>query len=135
MIIENVLLLENLTDRVGRIYDRKEIEEQIDKTFMGELGIGISEKINLANVCCQIVNIKFIGDSLYGDVRFIETPQGKIAIEIVNSGTKYRMSIRSIGYVSDDMSNMRVTKLKITAFDFILEEWGHVTLLPNLHRI
>lgn len=125
MILNNVLLLKNLTDSVGRKYNKTEIEGQIFKTFFSEF-IFINNKtdptkVNSSNVCCEIDNVHFVDDSLYGDVKVLDTPMGLKVLEYIKKGIAYKFSMRALGFVSDDYE---VSGLQIITFDLKLEQWG-----------
>lgn len=115
----DVVLLKDFTDLLGRKYSSIDLYNQISKmkVLFGELGSGIGDKIALDKVSHQIKNIRF-GNDLVGDVHFMDTPCGRLAIEMINSGTPWRTSIRTIGSV-DAFNN--VIDMKFVAFDLVFD--------------
>jgi hypothetical protein len=118
--INNVILLKNYTDAIGRKYSRTDLWNEYSKikVMFGELGHGAGEQISLDKVSHQVKNIRQIGDDLVGDIEILETPCGKIVKELLNNGLDVRTSIRAIGTVDEEWN---VSDLKLITFDLIVD--------------
>jgi hypothetical protein len=114
-------LLPNLTDRIGRIYNRKELEKSvIGKSFMGELLSRDSypeAKLNLLNVSHVVNNIRFEDNNMVGEITVIPTSSGRILEHIFAEGVRLDTSIRAVGRVSKDMI---ISDLEVFTFDFLM---------------
>lgn len=115
--IRNVVILENYTDKLGRVYNQDELKEQIfDRTFYGELGSSDYMTVDLTRVSHVVENIRFKPEGLLGDVRILDTPNGTIAQELIKQNVELVTSIRATGMLN---SNNTVTDLKLITFDLI----------------
>jgi hypothetical protein len=117
-------LLTNATDRIGRIYNREELEKSVvGKTFTGELVPldGPETKLNLSNVSHTVNNIRFEGNDLVGEITAMPTPAGMILKSLFEEGIRLVTSIRAVGNVSKDMI---VSDLEVFTFDFLMEMIG-----------
>lgn len=132
--ITNIVLWKNLTDILGRSYDRREVQDQIDdlvtmfktsdgknRQILGELGHGTSsESVSLDRVSHYFENVRLVdfedgACDLMADLTIMDTPCGQILLSLLEGGVKLRTSTRSTGY----LDNMRVKKLKMTAIDIV----------------
>lgn len=113
---KDIILLENLTDKIGRIYDKTEVNNQlVGKTFLGELWSGINTKIELENVTHIVDNITLKGKNLVGDLFFMRGPLSPLAEDLYSRGL-LQTSIRSTGLVT---TTNRIYRLEVTAIDLI----------------
>lgn len=93
-IYEKQLLLKgNVINKNGRIYRTSTlylIKDIIDRrikkigVLLGELGYPENFDISLKNVSHSISNLQIIGDDLYGDIKILPTPNGKILEKMIN---------------------------------------------------
>ena len=92
----------------GRVYPIKTLKAQVDqyvagpiasKTATGELDHPESSVINLGNVSHLITKIWWENNDVMGELLLLNTPSGKIAQEIVNSGIPLGISSRGMGSV------------------------------------
>lgn len=111
-----IILLKGLVDRIGRIYNRKEIENILKKKneFYGELIISSSNTIDMLKLSHRFINVHFEDDDLVGELEIFNTPSGRIIEELLKT-VAAEFSIRGTGYVD---KNNNVTGLTIFAFDF-----------------
>jgi hypothetical protein len=114
--LTKVVLLENLTDKVGRKYDALELMSQTyNKTFHGEIldaSSGLS--VNMKNITHYVDNITIINNNLIGDITILDTPLGNAVQVLLSNGIKISTSIRAIGEVNN---NHMVSNLVVTTFD------------------
>lgn len=60
---------------------------------------GNSQLINLKNVCQGILDARWVGNEIYGDVEILNTPSGNIVREILLAGFRVGQSSRGLGSV------------------------------------
>ena len=115
-IIQKVVLLENFTDKLGRIYNEADlISNTYGKKFYGEIqSISSDLAINLIRVSHTIDNIVVANNNLIGDITILETPSGKILQGLIDVGANLITSIRATGIVND---YKKVTNVKLVTFD------------------
>ena len=116
MILRNVKLQHaDKPNRNSRIYPKSILEKQLDvyqnkileKRAFGEADHPESNIINLKNVCQVILDARWKGNEIYGDVEILKTPSGNIIREILLAGCRIGQSSRGLGsvkqlYESDD---------------------------------
>lgn len=118
-----VLLLKNLTDRLGRKYSKEELLYnlmRLDKPLIGEFGFdNSSSSISLGGASHEITDIRFEDNDLYGDVTVIKSHAGRILAEImIHCPENIRFGIRATGNV--DSKNC-VSDLDLITFDIYLD--------------
>lgn len=115
--LNNYILLENMTDSLGRKYMISEIESNVERlnglTVLGELGSGNSLSINLDRVSHRITNFRIENNNLIADIQVFSTPLGLIVKSLLENDCKIQTSIRATGYVDSD----KVTGVNIITFD------------------
>jgi len=108
LILKNVLLQRaDAPNRNKRVYPKKILEREIklyenkirERRAFGELDHPESNVVNLKNVCHAIVDVKWKGDEVYGDVEILPTPSGNIVREILLAGFRVGQSSRGLGSV------------------------------------
>lgn len=128
MKIPNIVIWQNMTDLLGRVYDEQEIRNEIFLMFnenktqlLGELGYGNgANSVALDRVSHYFENLR-IEDredgtfDMVGDLVVMKTPLGLILEKLLEAGVKLRTSVRSTGYVDD----MKVSKVKVTTIDIV----------------
>lgn len=117
-----VLLLKNLTDRLGRKYKKEELLYnlmKLDGPLYGEFGFEKSSSIDLSSVSHSISDIRFEGDDLYGDLKVATTQVGLVIAEILeHCPDKVRIGMRATGHVDKDNC---VSDLRLITFDVYLD--------------
>lgn len=92
----------------GRVYPREVLEREVDKyvkgpisqnNAMGELDHPDASVINLGNVSHNIKRVWWEGNDLMGELELLNTPSGKIAMELVSAGIPLGISSRGMGSV------------------------------------
>lgn len=92
----------------GRVYPREVLEREVDKyvkgpisqnNAMGELDHPDASVINLGNVSHNIKRVWWEGNDLMGELELLNTPSGKIAMELISAGIPLGISSRGMGSV------------------------------------
>jgi hypothetical protein len=95
--------------------------------LFGELGDSHEELINLHNASHIITDLKLskCGNMIFGDFKFLNTPQGNMAKELYNNGL-VRLSMRGTGFVHPSNSMQSLLHMgevwdSIITWDFIIK--------------
>ena len=92
----------------GRVYPKEVLMREVEKYIkgpvasnnaMGELDHPESSVINLSNVSHNIKKVWWNGNDLMGNLELLNTPSGKIAMELVSAGIPLGISSRGMGSV------------------------------------
>lgn len=118
--IEGVFMQANKKNRNGRIYEKKIMEDAVDKYVteqvqtgraVGELNHPEGPTVNLDKVSHKITSLKWEGNDVVGKASILKTPMGKIVEGLLEGGVKLGVSSRGMGtlenrrdgaYVRDD---------------------------------
>lgn len=106
-------LLKNLTDSIGRTYDKQEILDNLKSEYYGEMIPTQNHFFDLENVSHMFKNIRFEGDDLIGDLVVFNTPYGNILQSLLDNSVSFTTSIRATGIVD----KKAVSEVNIIAFD------------------
>jgi len=108
--IEGVFLQAELKNRNGRMYPMETLEREVGSynenyvakgRALGELGHPDSPTINLDRVSHKIVSLRSEGTNFIGKAQILETPMGKIAKSLLESGVTLGVSSRGIGSIEE----------------------------------
>jgi len=108
MILEGKLQAANTKNGNGRVYPedvlRREVEKYVkgpiaNNNALGELDHPDSSVVNLSNVSHNIIKVWWDGDDVMGRLTLLNTPSGKIAMELVSAGIPLGISSRGMGSV------------------------------------
>jgi len=108
MILEGKLQEAEVKNGNGRRYPRETLEREVQKYIngpiknnnaMGELDHPEASIINLSNVAHNIKKVWWNGNDLMGRLELLNTPSGKIAMELVSAGIPLGISSRGMGSV------------------------------------
>jgi hypothetical protein len=108
MILEGKLQAADTKNGNGRVYPKDVLSREIEKYIkgpvannnaMGELDHPDSSVVNLANVSHNIQKVWWDGDDVMGRLVLLNTPSGKIAMELVSAGIPLGISSRGMGSV------------------------------------
>jgi hypothetical protein len=92
----------------GRVYPKEVLMREVKKYMegpiaqnnaMGELDHPDASVINLSNVSHNIKKVWWDGNDLMGQLELLNTPSGKIAMELVSAGIPLGISSRGMGSV------------------------------------
>jgi hypothetical protein len=108
--IHGPMLVADEVNKNGRCYTKDILEPEVDRYVRevvkegrgyGELGHPPNPSINLERVSHIITELKWDGSRVIGKARLTETPMGKIAIGLMESGAKLGASSRGTGSLSE----------------------------------
>lgn len=103
--LSGVLQKADTLNQNGRIYPRHVLEREVrnyqkfilERRATGELDHPDSSVISLKNVSHLIIEARMENDVVYGKLRVLNTPSGKILQDLVRDGVKLGISSRGVG--------------------------------------
>lgn len=107
--IKGPFLQSQIENKNKRIYSRELIEREIkryteerikSKSSLGEMDHPLNPSINLDRVSHMIESLEMVNDNAMGVARILETPKGKIAETLLESGVRLGISSRGVGTLS-----------------------------------
>ncbi len=115
--INDIVILENYTDRLGRVYDPIElINESVTKApLYGELEPDHGSDVNLERVSHVVKNLRLEHNCLVGDFELLKTPMGMIAKQLFDHDVQLKTHVRVFGNVD----NGTVKNLSLIAIDLV----------------
>lgn len=114
----------------GRVYPRRILEREVENykklisesRALGELDHPDDSVINLKNVSHMVKDIWWDGANVMGKIHILDTPSGKIAKDLVNSGVTLGISSRALGSVREQNGTTIVEEdLQLICFDLVAE--------------
>ena len=132
--IEGPFLVSERRNKNGRLYEyntmKKEVSrytnEYINKNrAFGELGHPDSPTINLDRVSHMITSLREDGNQWIGKAKILETPMGKIAKSLIESGAQLGVSSRGMGSLKN------VNGVNIVQPDFYLATAADIVADPS----
>jgi len=138
MLLQGKLQEAEVKNGNGRVYPREILEREVQKYIdgpvkqnnaMGELDHPEASIINLSNVSHNIKKVWWDGNDLMGQLELLNTPSGKIAMELVSAGIPLGISSRGMGSVKQLGETVEVQD------DFELLCWDLVSVpsTPNAY--
>jgi len=113
----------------GRVYPREVLEREVKKYMegpikqnnaLGELDHPDSSVVNLNNVSHNIKKVWWDGNDLMGELELLNTPSGKIAMELVSAGVPLGISSRGMGSVKQLGETVEVQDdFELLCFDLV----------------
>jgi hypothetical protein len=113
----------------GRVYSKEILEREAEKyadgpiksnTALGELDHPESMVVNLNNTSHNIKRIWWEGNNLMGELEILNTPSGKIAMEIISAGIPLGISSRGMGSVKQIGETVEVQDdFELLCFDLV----------------
>ena len=135
MYIEGIFLQGDICNRNGRMYPMTTLSREVNRyneTFvskgraLGELGHPDGPTVNLDRVSHKIVSLEQDGSNFRGKAQLLETPMGKIAKSLLESGVCLGVSSRGVGSLK--MTN---EGHKIVGEDFMLATAADIVADPS----
>ena len=101
IVLKGIMQRADAVNQNGRIYPRRILEREMEnyqkfineRRALGELDHPSASVINLQNVSHLITEARWDGDSVIGSIELLDTPMGKIAQSLVESGVKLGISV------------------------------------------
>jgi hypothetical protein len=109
--VEGIFVQQNIKNRNGRIYPGPLLEREVKRytqehistgRAMGELGHPQGPGINLERVSHLVKECRQDGNNFIGKAQILDTPYGKIAESLIQSGVKLGVSSRGMGSLRED---------------------------------
>lgn len=117
--IKDFILLQNMTDKIGRIYEKTRIEKHIvGNVYFGQLGHGEGEFLDGAKISHMFKNVRIVDNNLIGDIVILDTVAGQILETMYNNNIKLHSAIRAIGNIT---TNNIVQIATFNAIDIMFE--------------
>ena len=135
MYIEGIFLQGDICNRNGRMYPMATLSREVSRyneTFvqkgraLGELGHPDGPTVNLDRVSHKIVSLEQDGTNFKGKAQLLETPMGKIAKSLLESGVCLGVSSRGVGSLK--MTN---EGHKVVGEDFMLATAADIVADPS----
>jgi len=135
MYIEGVFLQGDICNRNGRMYPMDTLSREVKRyneafvnkgRALGELGHPDGPTVNLDRVSHKIVSLEQKGSNFIGKAQLLETPMGKIAQSLLDSGVCLGVSSRGVGSLK--MTN---EGHKIVGEDFMLATAADIVADPS----
>ena len=110
LVLSGILMQAEVKNRNNRVYPKVEIQKAVDsinerlqggESILGELDHPQSLTINLDRVSHVLTEATMEGNDAIGKLKLVDTPMGKIAQELINSGVKLGVSSRGTGRVAE----------------------------------
>ena len=111
LVMSGLFIQGDVKNQNGRIYPTNEISRAVEsiqkrlstgETVMGELDHPEELQINLDRVSHMITEMEMQGSNGFGKLKLLNTPMGKIAETLLQSGAKLGVSSRGSGNVSNE---------------------------------
>ena len=121
-------------NRNGRMYRAESVSKEIDRYVneyvnkgraLGELGHPDGPSINLDRVSHNIVSLKREGNDFIGKAKVLDTPMGRIARSLIESGVQLGVSTRGMGSLKE------VNGVQIVQDDFYLATAADIVADPS----
>ena len=114
----------------GRVYTRHILRREVEnykkiigeRRALGELDHPDDSVVNLKNVSHMVVDVWWDNDDVMGKIKILDTPSGRIAKDLVNSGCTLGISSRAMGSVREAQGVVTVEDdLQLICFDLVAE--------------
>ena len=114
--LSGIFMQADIKNRNGRVYPVTEIGNAVKAAqlritehngIFGELDHPQTLNINLDRISHVITELKMDGNNAVGRAKLLDTPMGKIAKELINSGVRIGVSSRGAGTVSESGGQQR----------------------------
>lgn len=144
LIIKNMVIQRSdVPNKNKRIYPQRILEREVNRLLaetkeaksrgiIGELDHPDSNVINYRNACLGILDCRWKGNDLLGDVEILNTPSGNILKEIISAGYVAGISSRGMGSVKE-IPDLREEEIVEVDDDFSLLTWDAVSD-PSTHN-
>jgi hypothetical protein len=135
MFIEGIFLQGDICNRNGRMYPMSTLSREVKRyneqfikkgRALGELNHPSGPTVNLDRVSHKIVTLEQCGTNFRGKAQLLQTPMGKIAESLINSGVTLGVSSRGVGSLREDRNGY-----KIVGEDFMLATAADIVADPS----
>lgn len=135
MFIEGIFLQGDICNRNGRMYPMSTLSREVERyneqfiqkgRALGELNHPPGPTVNLDRVSHKIVALEQCGTNFKGKAQLLQTPMGKIAESLINSGVTLGVSSRGVGSLREDRNGY-----KVVGEDFMLATAADIVADPS----
>lgn len=135
MFIEGIFLQGDICNRNGRMYPMSTLSREVERyneqfiqkgRALGELNHPPGPTVNLDRVSHKIVALEQCGTNFKGKAELLQTPMGKIAESLINSGVTLGVSSRGVGSLREDRNGY-----KVVGEDFMLATAADIVADPS----
>lgn len=120
---KNIKILDfDVPTKTGKIYTKECILNALDDRVLKErldtksmFGFFDVSDTNIMNAALVVTSLKIRGNSLYADIKLLNTPQGGIAERLLNQGMPLTLGLRGQG----TMNGNKVEHIDIYSVDLI----------------
>lgn len=129
--VEGVFMQADITNRNGRIYPKKTLNEAVNdyrtnyvdtKRAYGELGHPANPQINPERISHRIVSLKEDGANYIGKAKISDSPYGKIIKNLIDEGGSLGVSSRGLGNIRKGDGAAIVESFRlVTAADVVID--------------
>lgn len=142
--IEGVFMEAETPNRNNRIYPKKVLQREVDRyvseavtpsTAMacGELNHPESPILNLERISHKVISLRFDGNKVIGRAKVLDTPQGKIAKNLMDEGIALGVSTRGLGSVREsDGYNVVQDDFHLSCIDMVSEPSVREAMVENI---
>lgn len=132
--IEGIFLQADIKNRNGRMYPMETLSREVGRynesyvkkgRALGELGHPDGPTVNLDRVSHMITSLKSEGNNFVGKAKILETPMGKIASSLIESGVQLGVSSRGVG------SLIEKNGVRMVSDDFMLATAADIVADPS----
>lgn len=144
IVLRGVMQRADAVNQNGRIYPRRILEREMEnyqkfireRRALGELDHPQDSVVNLQNVSHLVTEARWEGDTVVGTIELLDTPSGKIAQSLVESGVKLGISSRGVGSTSPlgDYDSVEDDFI-LLAFDLVSEPSTSGAFMLKEHRV
>ena len=130
LLLKGIIQRANTLNQNGRIYPLSILEREImnyqkiiqENRALGECDHPDSSVVELKNVSHIVRAAHMDGDSVYGTIEILDTPQGKIIQSLIESGVTLGISSRGVGSTRRDGDTQVVQDdFQLICFDMVSE--------------
>jgi hypothetical protein len=130
--LKGIFMQAEIKNRNGRVYPLSEMTSAIGKMndnirqyggVFGELDHPAGLTINMDRISHVITECYMDGNNAIGKAKLLDTPMGKIAKELANSGVRYGVSSRGTGNVNE--SDGMVSGFNVVTIDLVATPSAH----------
>lgn len=143
--VSGILQRAEAKNQNGRVYPKPILEREAKKYIerrvnqrraLGELDHPDSSVVNLKNVSHNIIDLKWEGNDLIGEVQILSTPAGNILKSLFEAGVNVGISSRGLGSVKEnhDGSVTVDEDFELIAFDFVSEPSTHGAFMAPINE-
>jgi hypothetical protein len=109
IVLKGIMQRADAVNQNGRIYPRHILEREMENyqkfirenRALGELDHPSTSTINLREASHIVTEAHWEGDEVVGSIRLLNTPNGKIAQQLVEDGVKLGISSRGVGSTTE----------------------------------